>query len=306
MIKNTRGNVGLTNCLSLFQMVMGGNWIVGRHRINFFQPGPGQELRLRRVLVGAIPWLSSTQGFSRAIAQLLVYAVIPMVVNVKTTDGLSPVDGNSDWVLQLIYKFLDQNKEMARLRNKQNKFFEAYDVEEVCTPEGILSIPVDEGEEAHPSHVVDAMKKTLIDVYDEAHGSDAPDWKQMAEMVEQQSPNALGAEIENENSLVNFQRKIIPLDALNLAMESQREVKLQNAAGRRKQHLIVCASLVDKVPNLGGLARTAEIFAADRLIVPDKSVCKMDNFKSISVGAGDWIGIDEVRPEVRAMEADAR
>jgi hypothetical protein len=30
----------------------------------------------------------------------------------------------------------------------------------------------------------------------------------------------------------------------------------------------------------------------------DKSVTKMDNFKSLSVGAGDWIDIEEVKEDV--------
>jgi tRNA G18 (ribose-2'-O)-methylase SpoU len=74
---------------------------------------------------------------------------------------------------------------------------------------------------------------------------------------------------EQDSDVVNFQRKIIPLDALNLALEELREKRLRNSAGRRKQELIVCATLVDKVSNLGGFARTAEIFAADRLVIPD-------------------------------------
>ncbi|OEU08068.1 tRNA/rRNA methyltransferase, partial [Fragilariopsis cylindrus CCMP1102] len=64
-----------------------------------------------------------------------------------------------------------------------------------------------------------------------------------------------------------------------------------------KQELIICASLVDKIPNLAGLARTSEIFAAKSLVIPDLSVTKMDNFKSISVGAADWINIEEVKIE---------
>jgi tRNA G18 (ribose-2'-O)-methylase SpoU len=79
---------------------------------------------------------------------------------------------------------------------------------------------------------------------------------------------------------------------------------LKNARGRKKQKLIVCASLVDKVPNLGGLARTSEIFAAERLVIPDTTVCKMDNFKSISVGAGDWIDIEGCREDVSACRRD--
>jgi len=38
----------------------------------------------------------------------------------------------------------------------------------------------------------------------------------------------------------------------------------------------VCASLIEKVTNLAGLTRTAEIFAAEKIIVPDAKVKKMD------------------------------
>jgi tRNA guanosine-2'-O-methyltransferase len=77
-----------------------------------------------------------------------------------------------------------------------------------------------------------------------------------------------------------------------------RERRLRNVAGKKKQKLIVCASLIDKVPNLGGLARTAEIFAAEKLVIPDIGVTKMDNFKTFSVSAGDWIEIEECKEEV--------
>lgn len=288
------------------QMIIGGNWIVGRYKLDYFKPdGGSNNLRLRKVLAGAIPWLSSTQGFSRAIAQLLVYAMVPLVIDVSNLKNDSySIDDDS--VLRLIYNFLEENREMARLRRKQTKFFEAYQVESVCTPKGVLGIAVDEGDEADPAHLVDVMKQTLINVYEETHGLDAPDWKQMEAIVEAQSTGGTAASSpkHSNGAVANFQRKIMPLDALNLAMESQREIKRRNAAGERKQQLVVCASLIDKVPNLAGLARTAEIFAADRLIIPDKSVCVMDNFQSISVGAGDWIEIEQVRPEVRLLFLD--
>jgi tRNA guanosine-2'-O-methyltransferase len=271
-------------------MILGGNWIVGRYKLDFFNPDSGDNVRLRRVLASIIPWLSSTQGFSRAIAQIMVHAVIPLVIDVnEKNESLA----DSDWFLRLIYRFLSENREMSRLRNKQTKFFARYNIEEMCSPEGVLGVPVDEGDEADPVHLVDAMKEALKEVYEEAHLSDAPVWKQVEEVLQSQRAT------DNDDDSVNFQRKIIPLDALNLAMEDLREKRLRNAAGQRKQQLIVCASLVDKVPNLGGLARTAEIFAADRLIIPDMAVTKMDNFKGLSVGAGDWIEMEEVRQEVR-------
>jgi hypothetical protein len=280
---------------------MGGNWIVGKYKVAFFNSDSGNGFILRQVLAAVIPWLSSTQGFSRAIAQLLVHALIPLVLNV---DDENESLADSDWFLRLVYRFLNENREMTRLRTKQIKFFESYSVEEMCTPVGVLSIQVDEGDEADPVHLVDAMKETLQEVYSEAHESDKPDWKQVEEMLQSQKGPDTEVTPDESNSLVNFQRKIIPLDSLNLAMEDLREKRVRNAAGHRKQQLIVCASLVDKVPNLGGLARTAEIFSANRLVIPDMTVCKMDNFKSLSVGAGDWIDIEEVREEVGAIHRE--
>jgi hypothetical protein len=56
--------------------------------------------------------------------------------------------------------------------------------------------------------------------------------------------------------------------------------------------------LVQQSFGFGRMSLPAEIFAADRLVIPDLRVAKMDNFKSISVGAGDWIEIEECKEEV--------
>jgi hypothetical protein len=280
-------------------MVVGGNLIVGRYTLDFFRQfevGDAKNRTLHQVLSGVIPWLSSTQGFSRAIAQLLVHGLIPLAIDISSEDADNT--GNA-WYLRNLYFFLDKNPEMKRLRKKQLKVFDRYDADYICTVEGLLSIKVDEGDEANPVHVIDVIKKCLSDVYLEAHDHGAPLWKQIEEMLlaEQDGDDELpGTETD---ALVNFQRKIIPLDALNLAVDESREKRLRNASGRKKQSLVICASLVDKIPNLAGLARTAEIFAADRLVIPDKNVVRMDNFKSISVGAGDWVEIEECNEEVR-------
>lgn len=272
-------------------MIVAGNWIVGHYKNDYFDLHSGNAVRLKQLLAAVIPWLSSTQGFSRAIAQLLVHRLTPLCVDVNNMDEISP--NEIDWFPRVIYRFLDENLEMKRLRKKQGSFFARYSVEAMFTPEGVLSIPVDEGDEANPVHMVDAMKEILKNIYSETHGPDVPAWKQIEQMAKSEHGNDQSAVKE-----VNFQRKIIPLDSLNLAMEDLRQKRVRNAAGQKKQQLIVCASLIDKVPNLGGLARTAEIFAADRLVIPDMALAKMDNFKSLSVGAGDWIEMEEVRQEV--------
>ena len=167
-------------------MIIGGNWIVGRYKIHYFAPNPGSrnDLHLRQVLAAVIPWLSSTQGFSRAIAQLLVYALIPMVADVSGNAGNNVAVTDTDWPLFVVYKFLDENKEMKRLRNKQSKFFERYNVNEMCTVEGVFGIPLDEGDEAAPEHLIDVMKVALKTVYEESHASDGPEWKQVEKLLQ--------------------------------------------------------------------------------------------------------------------------
>ena len=95
------------------------------------------------------------------------------------------------------------------------------------------------------------------------------------------------------------QRKILPFDILNLADMSSVESRLTNAAGRKLSSVKICASLIDKPPNLGGLARTCEIFGVGSLIMGDKRIAVMDNFKSTSVSAERWVNIEECREKVR-------
>jgi tRNA guanosine-2'-O-methyltransferase len=240
-------------------------------------------------------------GFSRAIAQLLVHKLIPLIVDVSSAVVYEDKT-KDDAVLTSIYEFLENNGEMARLRSKQANFFDSYDVDGACSLEGLLSIPVDEGEEACPTHLVDAIKDCLVEVYAELHEEDAPLWKQMEDL----SVNDKGTppqkvqdetEVHDEAELVNFQRKILPLDALDLSIQSMKDQKLFNAAGKKKQDLIICATLVDKVPNLAGLARTAEIFAASTLVIPNLLVRKQDDFKTISASANDWIEMEECKED---------
>ena len=295
----SRTDLSLQKITSL--MIICGNLVVGRYQSDFM-PKIGRDLgtvplQLKRILSAVIPWLSSTQGFSRAIAQLLAHKLIPLVVDVDKKSG----SAEQDWCLVSLYNFLDNNSEIKRLRKKQSLFFESYEVDEVCTPERILTMPVDGGGEAYPTHLIEAVKLSLQETYEEAHTSKSPSWKQVEDIVQNEGAEKNAIDMTNDGEL-QFQRKIIPLDALNLALEDIKERRLRNLVGRRKQDLIVCASLIEKIPNLGGLARTAEIFAADRLVVPDKTVAKMDNFRSLSVGAGDWIDIEECKEKVRNLQ----
>jgi hypothetical protein len=296
-----RRDLALSTISSL--MIISGNLIVGRYQSDFYQKlGDDSEVTfdLKMILSGAIPWLSSTQGFSRAIAQLLVHKLIPKIIDVKV--DISVQDDN--WVLLAIYRFLEEHYDMKRLRNKQLQFFEQYESDSVCTPEGVLSLPVDTSGEANPRHLIDVIKDCLEELYEEGQIEDGPLWKQMETFAIKDDKAA--SIKSSSNGAVNFQRKIIPIDMLNLEMEDIRERRFRNTMCRKKQDLIVCASLIDKIPNLGGLARTSEIFAADRLVIPDVNITKMDSFKTFCVGAQDWLTIEECKEEVRKCMLEAR
>jgi tRNA guanosine-2'-O-methyltransferase len=49
-----------------------------------------------------------------------------------------------------------------------------------------------------------------------------------------------------------------------------------------------------QIPNLGGLARTAEIFGASGVAVADASVAGDATFQSLSVTAERWVPLVEV------------
>ncbi|KAL3806015.1 hypothetical protein ACHAXA_007449 [Cyclostephanos tholiformis] len=278
-------------------LIIGGNLTVGRYSSDFFHSS--NDPRLKETLCGVLPWLSSTQGFSRAISQLLCHKLIPLVVDVHVDKSPNGIE-KDDVVLRSIYFFLENNTDMSRLREKQKNFFDTYDVDTVCSLNGILSMPVDEGGEANPTHMADAIKDCLEELYKEAHNDDAPVWKQMEDLllgVDVSNPPKQPNDVRSETDLVNFQRKILPIDSLDLGIRSFHEQRFCNAAGKKKQKLIVCATLIDKVPNLAGLARTCEIFSAQMLVIHNLLVKKQDDFKSISASVNDWIEMEECKKE---------
>ncbi|MES1914175.1 MAG: hypothetical protein MHM6MM_006283, partial [Cercozoa sp. M6MM] len=97
---------------------------------------------------------------------------------------------------------------------------------------------------------------------------------------------------------LNFQRKIRPLATLQKLLQKQQRDGLQEAqAKRRGRDVTVVASLVEKVPNLAGLARTCEILDVSSLVLHDTSVVQTSDFQSVAVTAERWLNIQEVRRE---------
>ncbi|XP_059622676.1 uncharacterized protein LOC132265900 [Phlebotomus argentipes] len=63
----------------------------------------------------------------------------------------------------------------------------------------------------------------------------------------------------------------------------------------RKTELIVCASLVENHPNLGGLARTCEIFGVQKMIIDSLRDVEHKDFLALSMSAEKWLTLEEVK-----------
>ncbi|XP_033232052.1 uncharacterized protein LOC117183015 [Belonocnema kinseyi] len=90
--------------------------------------------------------------------------------------------------------------------------------------------------------------------------------------------------LSNDLDYFDLQKKIIPEKS-----PGSNEIN-------KEEGIIVIASLVEKVPNLGGIARTCEIFGASELVLASKKIAENKEFQSLSVTAEKWIKVTEVKP----------
>ncbi|XP_012234605.2 probable methyltransferase TARBP1 [Linepithema humile] len=61
--------------------------------------------------------------------------------------------------------------------------------------------------------------------------------------------------------------------------------------------LIVVASFITRLPNLGGIARTCEIFGVKTLVLANLACVKDKEFQCLSVSAEKWINVIQVKPQ---------
>lgn len=102
-------------------------------------------------------------------------------------------------------------------------------------------------------------------------------------------------ESETLSSSSSVQRKWIPLNSQDLAIEAGVKFNANSASNRREKQLTVVASLIDKTSNLGGLCRTCEIFGVTTLVLGNLRVLQDSQFQSLSVSSEKWLNIVEVQ-----------
>ncbi|CAK1540762.1 unnamed protein product [Leptosia nina] len=95
-------------------------------------------------------------------------------------------------------------------------------------------------------------------------------------------------EVELTSGII--QKKYIPWKSMS-DIDIVDMKKMEN-----KTELIVVASLIDKLPNLGGMARTSEVFAVNTYVIDSLRHLQDKQFQGLSVSAERWVNVVEVRP----------
>ncbi|XP_023635654.1 uncharacterized protein LOC17880577 isoform X1 [Capsella rubella] len=288
-----------------------------------------QQTHLRELLPPIIPLLTSHHHSLRGFAQLLVHRVLfRLFPPVESASSQTiPLEKLS---FENLKSYLDKNPDCSRLRASMEGFLDAYDPSTSATPAGVFVNRVEDTEfECVPTCLMDNVLSFLNDVREDLRASMAKDVvtiKNEGFKMNELPDCRLTVSTKDEQKLsepssLDFQKKITlskheKQDASSTSvlrngetykrlfeMEKEDELVSQLLRSRSmeverlksdRQSLILVASLVDRIPNLAGLARTCEVFKASGLVVADANIIHDKQFQLISVTAEKWVPIMEV------------
>ena len=267
-------------------------FVILGHRIFDACEGLGIDVTTAKAVVShLLPWTACGAGLPRTIAQLLMHSLIPIVLSETEESCPSQSDGDihtGHAYLKNIMQYLEQNRDSSKGIPKQRKFFTEFHPLKQCSVRGLTLLGLDNTGEVVAPHILTFLADAL---------------KAEAAMEREQfkgkSSDALFSQCTIENKTMTsitatLQTKIVPFDDLQLNLESEALSRQQNAAGRKRQDVVVCASLIDKVTNLAGIARTCEIFAVKELVLSNLGIVQTDTFQGIAVSCDQWLPMNEV------------
>lgn len=248
---------------------------------------------LLRIITVVLPWIGVSSGLSRAIALFLLLDLIPRT-EAAQDQGKDDPSSSSGAHLAGIHRMITTNKDSQKVLSRQKNFFRDYPLEGKDSLSGLLAMPQqDGGNTTHGEIVPDNLVNVVQRVFRSAVLESQRDERR--EVVK--SANSTSSEGQDPTPRSILQTKVTPFDELKLELKSNAHSRSLNGALRRRQDLVVCASLVDKVQNLAGIARTCEIFSVESLVMADLGVVKSDTFKGIAVSSDNWLPMLEVKQD---------
>ena len=238
-----------------------------------------------------LPWIACGAGLPRSVAQLLMHSLIPAVLANKTPEapGKEVKFPDGDAYLRNILRYLEENRDSSKGMPKQRKFFSDFNPTSHCSVMGLALIGLDGSGEVVAPHILNLLADNLKEEVE----LEREKKKEGSKVIENfPSPSILSDTVDvTANTL---QTKRVPFDELQLNLQSEALSRQQNAAGRKRQEVVICASLIDKVTNLAGIARTCEIFAVQELVLASLGVVQSDTFQGIAVSCDQWLPMREV------------
>ncbi|KAL7691847.1 putative tRNA/rRNA methyltransferase, SpoU type, tRNA (guanine-N1-)-methyltransferase [Plasmopara halstedii] len=279
--------------------------LVSAHLVNAQLDKESVDFNCGILLETLLPWLNSSHGYTRVVAQYLLSKLLPryihqLQVRYPNSPGLRYLEGTA--------RYLSTNKECKRLLRRQARQFEEFYPDYESSLLGMLSCGfISEFGELLPRdealRFCDQLKKAMNELYSQYQLENFPLTPSL-----QKSSGGFCSKGDGSAGTLIVQRKIdttallLEDSALPVAMridyDATRYNHSLNARQQPRQPIIMCASLVDKIPNLAGLARTCEIFNAEKLIVPNLRLAQQDvTFANVSATAHKWMPLEEVRPQ---------
>ncbi|XP_042490760.1 uncharacterized protein LOC122070638 isoform X2 [Macadamia integrifolia] len=292
-----------------------------------------QLRHLDELLPPIIPLLTSHHHSLRGFTQLLVHQVLCKLVPTLDSN-VSEVVPLEKKCFQDLKSYLVKNPDCMRLRSSMEGLLEVFNPKTSSTPAGIFTARAEESEfECVPPTLMEQVIGFLNDVREDLRCSMAKDVVSIKNegltnggncnsmiLSRDADEEILHAQVSRDLAL-DFQKKVTlskhekqdtegtyflgntefykPLvemekeDQLLDQVLQSRSIAIERIRKSRQQFILV-ASLIDRIPNLAGLARTCEVFKAAGLVISDASIVHDKQFQLISVTAEKWVPIIEV------------
>lgn len=188
------------------------------------------------------------------------------------------------------YRMLLENPKLVKMRKRQSIFFNDFNPEVKCTIESLLSTPCESGDYI-PITLVEQIQSEMLEVFNKFYQEEPFSESNQSEMRMKNNQLIIQNYMSTHSCInniyfiiivsFNYQKKILPWNSWNSPYDIDENDSRNSYNNRFRQDIIVVASLIDKLPNLGGLARTCEIFGAKKLVLGNMKVINDPMFQQV-------------------------
>ena len=199
----------------------------------------------QQLFFALLPWMNHYHHAVRITAQILVHKLLSSS-NEAVLHQHTEQEGSLSQRFDKIYRFLDENKNLRQIRERQSYILDSFD-----PLESVSVALVSDSRRAHS--LLDQVKRAI------KHFQLQVNLPSPAAMAATPTSNSAKEARDDSDSTTDMQRRIqawemVAQESLELQMDRTEKIH-----ARKRQSLIVVASLVDNVPNIAGLVWSAAV-----------------------------------------------